>query len=83
MWGKYGLNTRNNIEREEESKYKKEKMIKCNNKIESSEEIKRKGKSWRKWNNKCGLIGKRRVFYLFFYFFLNWENKSVERENKR
>ena len=79
MWGKYGLNTRNNIEREVESKYKKEKMIKCNNKIESSEEIKRKGKSWRKWNNKCGLIGKRRVFN----FFLNWENKSVERENKR
>ena len=42
-------------------------MIKCNNKVKSSGEIKKEGKSWRKWNNKCELIGRRRVFFFFFW----------------
>ena len=47
LWGKYRLNGKNYIEfiqikwGEEESKYKKEKMMKYDNKVESSGEIKR------------------------------------------
>ena len=66
------MNGRNDIKfikikwEEEESSYKKEKMMKkCNGEVESSggsKEAKREMKGWRKCNYRCGLIGRRRYF---------------------
>lgn len=54
----------------------------CNKKVESSrknKKAKREGKYWKKCNNRCGLTGKRRVF---FFFWKNRENKSLKRKKK-
>lgn len=53
----------------------------CNKKVESSrknKKAKREGKYWKKCNNRCGLTGKRRVFF----FWKNRENKSLKRKKK-
>ena len=60
---------------EKESKYKKEKMMKnvmVKQRVVGDKEEK-EGKGWRKCNSKCGLIGRRKVFFLFYLFFKQGE----------
>ena len=67
---------------EKESKYKKEKMMKCNEEVKSSgggKEAKREVKCWREYNHRCGLIWRRKGFCccLFIYLFLRVARRKV------